>query len=328
MDKFRYAYNFRPTPEPRYSFSGRGQKSILTKKIIVCVVADSVLFFPSFLSTPNQRRYCLKRFSLILFAGVFLVASYVDARDTGMWAVGGLVQYHQPTGPLNGWYAGDLKLGVNVSYVISPRLTTEVEYHYSKFGRSSLPGRTFNYIGGRQVPTPEADSEMTWNSVASNWLWFFRENAEQMSERKWSPYLGLGLGFYDYSHKVSGLIYPSQAIPDALSGLRVLLVYPGHPDPTRNTQNFSEDQKDDIGRVINGQVMLDGLVPTEDTRTAWTIPVSAGIEGSMGASYGLDFRIRYNLVFGEINPLTSWRLNKAFPIGTLDAGVSFKYYFD
>ena len=31
MDKFRYAYNFRPIPEPRYSFSGRGQKSILKK---------------------------------------------------------------------------------------------------------------------------------------------------------------------------------------------------------------------------------------------------------------------------------------------------------
>lgn len=271
----------------------------------------------------------MKKLSLILFAGIFSVASSVDARDTGRWAVGGSVNYHQPTGALNGWYAGDLKFGVNVSYVISPRLTTEVEYHYSKLGRSNLPGRTFAYSGGRRVSTPDADSEMMWNSVSSNWLWFFRENAETMSDRKWSPYLGLGLGFYDYSHKVSGLIYPSQGnIPEELGSVRILLVYPGHPDPARNTQNFSEEQKDNIGRVINGQVMLTGLLPTEDTRTAWTIPISAGVEGSMGASYGIDFRVRYNLVFGEINPLTAWGLNKAFPIGTLDAGVSFKYYFD
>ncbi len=274
----------------------------------------------------------MKKLSLILFAGIFSVASCVDARDTGMWAVGGLVSYHQPTGSLNGWYAGDLKFGVNVSYVISPRLTTEIEYHYSKLGRSNLPGRTFTYREGRQVPSPDADSEMTWNSVSSNWLWFFRENAETMSDRKWSPYLGLGLGFYNYSHKVRGLIYPSQGrIPNELSGsstgnVRVVLVYNGSPD--LDAQTMTEEQRSNIGQVVNGEVLLWGLPPTEDTRTAWTIPISAGVEGSMGASYGIDFRVRYNLIFGEINPLTAWGLNKAFPMGTLDAGVSFKYYFD
>ncbi len=271
----------------------------------------------------------MKRLSLILSAGIFLLASSIDARDMGMWAIGGLVNYHQPTGPLNGWYSGDLKYGVNVSYVISPRLTTEVEYHYSKFRSSNLPGRTFAYHG-RQVPSPDADSKMTWNSVSSNWLWFFRENAETMSDRKWSPYLGLGLGFYDYSHKVKhGLIIPTNPnIPEEVDDgrVQVLLVYPGSPDLDAST--MTEAQKNSIGQVVNGQVLLYGKEPTEDTRTAWTIPVSAGVEGSIGASYGIDLRVRYNLIFGEINPLTSWGLNKAFPIWTLDAGVSFKYYFD
>lgn len=272
----------------------------------------------------------MKRF-LILYAGVFLFAvSSADARDADLWAIGGLVNFHQPTGPLSGWYAGDLKYGLNVSYVISPRLTTEVEYHYSKFRNSNLPGRTFEYKG-RQVPSPEADSEMIWNSVASNWLWFFRENAETMSERKWSPYLGLGLGFYDYSHKVSGLIAPiNRDIPDEVDrgGVQISLVYPGNPNASLDTKNLTEAQRDNIGLLVNGQVLLHGLVPTEDTRTAWTIPISAGFEGSLGSSYGLDFRVRYNLIFGEINPLTAWGMHKAFPIGTADAGVSFKYYFE
>ncbi len=271
----------------------------------------------------------MKRF-LALYAGVFLFAvSSVDARDADLWAIGGLLSYHQPTASLSGWYAGDLKYGLNVSYVVSPRLTTEVEYHYSKFRNSNLPGRTFEYRG-RQVPSPDADSEMTWNSVASNWLWFFRENAETMSDRKWSPYLGLGLGFYDYSHRVKhGLIIPTNPnIPEEVDrgGVRVLLVYPGSPD--LDASAMTEAQKKSIGLIVNGQVLLYGKEPTEDTRTAWTIPVSAGFEGSLGSSYGLDFRVRYNLVFGEVNPLTAWGMNKAFPIGTVDAGVSFKYYFE
>ena len=273
----------------------------------------------------------MKRLCMVFCAAMFLFATTVEARDPGKWAVGGLLNYHLPTGALGGWYSGSLKFGGNVSYVISPRLTTEVEYHYSKFGGSNLPGRTFEYRG-RQIPSPDADSEMTWNSVASNWLWFFKENSETMSDRKWSPYLGLGLGFYDYSHKVRGLIYPGNGIiPNELNGsstgnVDILLVYNGSSDLDAKT--LTEAQKRNIGLVQNGQVMLWGLVPTEDTRTAWTIPVSAGMEGSMGTSLGVDLRVRYNLIFGEVNPLTAWGLNKAFPMGTLDAGISLKYYFD
>lgn len=278
-----------------------------------------------------ERRQLLKRVFLILCAGIFLFATSADAREPGNWAIGGLVDYHLPTGALGGWYSGALKYGVNVSYVVSPRLTAEVEYHYSVFNDSNLPGRTFEY-SDRQILSPAADSEMKWNSVSSNWLWFFKEDAETMSERKWSPYLGLGLGFYDYSHKVSGLIYPGNGIiPNELSGtstgnVQVLLVYNGSSD--LDARNMTEAQKNSIGTVVNGTVLLYGLVPTEDTRTAWTIPLSVGVEGAMGANFGIDLRLRYNLVFGEINPLTSWGLDKAFPIGTVDAGVSFKYYFE
>jgi len=267
---------------------------------------------------------------MILCAGFLLYNTSADARDQDKWAIGGLVNYHLPMGSLGGWYSGALKYGVNVSYVISPRLTTEVEYHYSKFGDSNLPGRTFQYRG-RQIPSPSADSEMKWNSVASNWLWFFKENSETMSEQRWSPYLGLGLGFYDYSHKVRGLIYPGNGIiPNELSGtatsVDVVLVYNGSSD--QDARTLTEAQQNNMGIVQGGRVLLWGLVPTEDTRTAWTIPISAGAEGSLGTNFGLDVRVRYNLIFGEVNPLTAWDLHKSFPISTIDAGVSIKYYFD
>ena len=272
----------------------------------------------------------MKRAICLVFALCLSLASSVDARDPGKWAVGGLLNYHLPLGALGGWYAGALKYGLNVSYVISPRLTTEVEYHHSAFNDSNLPGRTFEYRG-RQVASPSADSDMKWNSVSSNWLWFFKEDVETMSERKWSPYLGMGLGFYDYSHKVSGLIYPGNGvIPNEVSGgsgsVDVVLVYNGSPGVDART--MTEAQKNSIGTVSNGQVLLYGLVPTEDTRTAWTIPLSAGFEGSMGTNFGVDLRVRFNMIFGEIGPLTAWGLNKAFPMSTVDAGVSFKYYFE
>ena len=272
----------------------------------------------------------MKKLCMVLCAGLFLFATSADARDVGKFAIGGVIDYHKPTGALSGWYSGSFKYGLNLSYVISPRLTAEVEYNYSKFGDSNLPGRTFDY-GGRQVPSPAADSEMTWNSVGSNWLWFFKEGDETMAEERWSPYLGLGLGFYDYSHKVRGLIYPGNGIiPNELSGstasVNVQLVYNGSSDV--DASNMTEAQKSSIGTVANGEVLLWGLVPTEDTRTAWTIPVSIGMEGSVTPSLGLDLRLRYNLIFGEVNPLTAWDLHKAFPIGTIDVGVSLKYYFD
>ena len=109
---------------------------VLQKTLVLPMIRHYTI--PSFLLTPNPKEALLKRF-LVLYAGVFLFAvSSADARDADLWAIGGLVNYHQPTGPLSGWYAGDLKYGLNVSYVISPRLTTEVEYHYSKFRNSNL----------------------------------------------------------------------------------------------------------------------------------------------------------------------------------------------
>ena len=135
----------------------------------------------------------MKRF-LLFFAGVFLFVSSADARDTGLWAIGGLLNYHQPTGPLSGWYAGDLKYGLNVSYVVSPRLTTEVEYHYSKFRNSNLPGRTFEYKG-RQVSSPEADSEMTWNSVASKLAVVFQGKCRDNVRTEVVSLSGFGPGF-------------------------------------------------------------------------------------------------------------------------------------
>ena len=51
----------------------------------------------------SRKEILLKRF-LVLYVGVFLFVSSADARDAGLWAIGGLLNYHQPTGPLSGWY--------------------------------------------------------------------------------------------------------------------------------------------------------------------------------------------------------------------------------
>ena len=102
-------------------------------------------------------------------------------------------------------------------------------------------------------------------------------------------------------------------------------MYPGSPDLDAST--MTEAQKKSIGLIDNGQVLLYGKEPTEDTRTAWTIPVSAGFEGSLGASYGLDFRVRYNLIFGEVNPLTAWGMHKAFPIRDSGCRCEFQILF-
>ena len=173
---------------------------------------------------------------------------------------------------------------------------------------------------------------MKWNALATNWLWYFREVEDATERTRRSPYAMLGVGFYDYTHKVKGLIYPGNGvIPSQLrvnsgSSVDLQLVYPG--SSPLDAASLTQLQKDQMGTVINNQVTLVGLVPTEDTRTAWTVVLGLGVEQALSENLAVDIRGRYNVVFGEISPLLSWGLDKVFPITLLDVGVSLKLYFE
>ena len=105
------------------------------------------------------------------------------------------------------------------------------------------------------------------------------------------PYLTLGAGLYDYSSKVSGLIFPGQ-VPSG-SG--------APPDPT----------------VIQE--------PINDTRTSFSANFGGGVQFGLGDKAALDLRVRYNVVMGELRPFLVWGVEKTFPFNLIDIGVGFKF---
>ncbi len=277
----------------------------------------------------------MKRAIYFTFASLLLCTSSAYARDAvGQWGIGGFFSYHMPLTTLSDWYGNTPKYGGSISYVVSPRLTTEVEFHRSVFSNSALPDKTFDYRG-RQIVSPAADSKMRFLSLSSNWLWYFKSSeGRELAGGQRSPYLMLGVGFYDYKQEVSGLIYPGNSrIPNGLnqqgydSSLDVTLVYPGAPG-TGDASQYTTDELKGLGTVTGNSVLLYGLVPTTDTRTAWTMVSGIGVENSLSESVALDVRGRLNVSFGDYTPFLAWGLDRPFPIITFDVGVNLKFYFE
>ena len=88
-----------------------------------------------------------------------------DAQETGQWGVGAFVDYARPTLGLADRWAGVPKGGITLTYTANPKISVEVEYHYSLFGDGSLETTPFTWaVDKRDYVSPSAVHEMRINS--------------------------------------------------------------------------------------------------------------------------------------------------------------------
>lgn len=217
---------------------------------------------------------------------VALGAPPSEAVKVGRSGIGVFGSLNVPVANFKTWYSASPKMGVSFNYVANSRIIPEIEYHYAKMQGGDLKNRTFVWPVDKQAHnSPEVTQKMTFNSLAANALFHFRS----LEEKGVKPYLMGGIGYYGYSNRVSGLIFPGQS-----------------------------------GKTFDPTVKLN---PFKDEGAAMTFAMGAGVSIPASNRLLVDVRARYNFILGELRPLEEWGILKTFPIMALDLVVGFKYFW-
>ena len=213
-----------------------------------------------------------------------------DAQKTvGKWGMGTFMGYRMPVLGLRDWYSETGTLGLTFNYVVSAPVVVEIEYQYSKFAHGSLEGRAFTWaIDGEAYLSPNASSEMTFNSVVVNAL-IYPGKGPALSRGGYLPYLTVGGGFYHYDSRVENLIYPHQTAEPL--------------DQTLLLRSFG------------------------DKRTALGANIAIGLEAFVTDNLAVDLRAGYSFVIGELRPMEAWDLHKQFPLQLFDVRAGLRVYF-
>ena len=151
---------------------------------------------------------------LVLCLGALLASPPAGAASLeGAWGLGLSADLNAPVLGLRNWYSQGPKLGIALHRVTGSKRSIELEYHYSKFTGGAIEKTAFTWgVDGNQYSSPKAKADMTFNGVAMNFVFHFPRSGQELSGEGSVPYFVFGAGFYDYRHKVSGLIYPGQKV--------------------------------------------------------------------------------------------------------------------
>lgn len=225
---------------------------------------------------------------LWLFCVAALLPNTQVAAQEGSFGAGGFFDFYIPLFNFRDMYGNGTKFGGTLHYTYHKRKMVEVEFHHARFTDGSLETRTFQFSDGNDYVSPQAESKMTFNSVSANWLFAFKEAGFSQGT---TTYLTFGAGLFDYSSKVSGLIYAAQ-VPTGPNA---------PPDPTLLQE------------------------PINDTRTSFSANFGGGLMFGLGNKAAIDLRVRYNLVMGELRPFLVWGVEKTFPFNLVDVGVGIKF---
>ena len=211
-------------------------------------------------------------------------ATFAGAQEEGRR--GGFANLYSPLFNFRDMYSEGFKVGGVAYFLTSPARIVEVEYHYSKFSGGSLKDRTFRFKDGVDYKSPQAQSDMTFNSLVVNWLFALKKGGFSGQEN--AAYVTVGAGFHDYHSKVSGLIFPEQG-----------------------------------GATLDKTLELEAI---DDTRTALGVNGGVGVQIFFSPKAALDLRVRYNVIIGELRPFLNWGVKKTHPFHLFDIGAGLKFY--
>ena len=199
-----------------------------------------------------------KSFQLfILVAVTFSLVQSLSAQKSIAFLTGtGL-----PVSGLNDWYSATPVIGLQ--YVISTDEITKVvmEFHYQNYSGGSIADRKFRWIVDYDnYKSPAADANMNWNDFIIKTRKYFPNNTRSFAGKMLQPFASYGLGLYNYTHQVSGMIYPGQS-----------------------------------KKPLDTEFLLD---PITDRRVAWGANIGIGFESSLGKNLSLALELTYNAAIG------------------------------
>ena len=228
-----------------------------------------------------------KSFQLfILVAVTFSLVQSLSAQKSIAFLTGtGL-----PVSGLNNWYGATPVIGLQ--YVISTDEITKVvmEFHYQNYSGGSIADRKFRWIVDYDnYKSPAADANMNWNDFIIKTRKYFPNNTRSFAGKILQPFASYGLGLYNYTHQVSGLIYPGQS-----------------------------------KKPLDTEYLLD---PITDRRVAWGANIGIGFESSLGKNLSLALDLTYNAAIGYLRSFEDWGLKEVMPLQFLTIGIGFNYNY-
>ncbi len=228
-----------------------------------------------------------KSFQLfILVAVTFSLAQSLSAQKSIAFLTGtGL-----PVSGLNDWYSATPVIGLQ--YVISTDEITKVvmEFHYQNYSGGSIADRKFRWVVDYDnYKSPAADANMNWNDFIIKTRKYFPNNTRSFAGKMLQPFASYGLGLYNYTHQVSGLIYPGQS-----------------------------------KKPLDTEYLLD---PITDRRVAWGGNIGVGFDSSLGQNVSLALDLTYNAAIGYLRSFEDWGLKEVMPLQFLTIGIGFNYNY-
>ena len=228
-----------------------------------------------------------KSFQLfILVAVTFSLVQSLSAQKSIAFLTGtGL-----PVSGLNDWYGATPVIGLQ--YVISTDEITKVvmEFHYQNYSGGSIADRKFRWVVDYDnYKSPAADANMNWNDFIIKTRKYFPNNTRSFAGKILQPFASYGLGLYNYTHQVSGLIYPGQS-----------------------------------KKPLDTEYLLD---PITDRRVAWGGNIGVGFESSLGQNVSLALDLTYNAAIGYLRSFEDWGLKEVMPLQFLTIGIGFNYNY-
>ena len=228
-----------------------------------------------------------KSFQLfILVAVTFSLVQSLSAQKSIAFLTGtGL-----PVSGLNDWYSATPVIGLQ--YVISTDEITKVvmEFHYQNYSGGSIADRKFRWVVDYDnYKSPAADANMNWNDFIIKTRKYFPNNTRSFAGKILQPFASYGLGLYNYTHQVSGLIYPGQS-----------------------------------KKPLDIEYLLD---PITDRRVAWGGNIGVGFDSSLGQNVSLALDLTYNAAIGYLRSFEDWGLKEVMPLQFLTIGIGFNYNY-
>ncbi len=216
---------------------------------------------------------------------ITFLGGQLNAGNSGILIGGGAAV---PLGGLNTWYSTAPKF--TFSYFTTPRAGTRILYetHFQLYHHGNIEDREFQWqIDYNYYRSPEARAKMGWNSFL---LKVYQSlELEIIPIKSLSPFFSYGFGFYNYSHRVSGLIYPGQSTTP-----------------------------------LNTSFIMD---PVTDRRVAWGATFGIGGEKTINNHLHVILNMEYHVAIGYLRPFEDWGIHEVFPLQYLSVDLALGYSF-
>ncbi len=187
------------------------------------------------------------------------------------------------------WFEMTPSIGANVGMLLEDDRRIEIEYYYSHFVNGSIEEKTFFWpVDRKYYSSPDANAHLVMHTFLIDFLFPYQRH--HFFAKEILSYFSICSGFYDYTYRVRGLVYPGQST-----------------------------------KPIDLSFHLPAI---EERHVALGVNLGIGSELRLSHRLKIDLHVRYNLILGGTRPFEDWGIKEAFPLQMFDVGTGLKYFFN